>query len=65
MSRGRRFARAIKSSAVRRVSACHFVEAAVLRCGPGSPLPADELIIVEPVTEAQALVAREGYRDFR
>ncbi len=62
----------IESHAVRRMSAANFVEAAVVIDGSRDPIASrrfDELlkeaqIIVEPVTEVQARVAREAYRDF-
>jgi ribonuclease VapC len=65
-------ARAIESSAVRRVSAGNFVEAAVIVDASRDPIASrrfDDLlkeahIAVEPVTEAQARIAREAYRDF-
>jgi ribonuclease VapC len=65
-------ARAIESSAVRRVSAGNFVEAAVIIDASRDPIASrrfDDLlkeahIAVEPVTEAQARIAREAYRDF-
>src|SRR6476619_7178926 len=65
-------ARAIENSAVRRVSAANFVEAAVIIDASRDPVASrrfDELIkeaqiIIEPVTELQARIAREAYRDF-
>jgi ribonuclease VapC len=65
-------ARAIESSAVCRVSAGNFVEAAVIIDASRDPIASrrfDDLlkeahIAVEPVTEAQARIAREAYRDF-
>jgi ribonuclease VapC len=65
-------AHAIENSAVRRLSAANFVEAAVIidaSCDPVASRRFDELIkeariIVEPVTEPQARIAREAYRDF-
>jgi ribonuclease VapC len=65
-------ARAIESSAVCRLSAGNFVEAAVIIDASRDPIASrrfDDLlkeahIAVEPVTEAQARIAREAYRDF-
>jgi ribonuclease VapC len=66
------FARAIETSAIRRVSAANFVEAALIVDGSRDPIASrrfDDLIkeaqvIIEPVTEDQARIAREAYRDF-
>ena len=65
-------ARAIESSVIRRVSAGNFVETALIIDGSRDPIASrrfDDLmreaqIIIEPVTEAQARIAREAYRDF-
>ena len=65
-------AHAIENSAVRRVSAANFVEAAVIIDASRDPVASrrfDDLIkeaqiIIEPVTEPQARIAREAYRDF-
>ena len=65
-------ARAIESATARRVSAVNFVEAAVVIDGSRDPIASrrfDELlreaqILVEPVTEIQARLARDAYRDF-
>jgi uncharacterized protein with PIN domain len=59
-------------SAVRRVSAANFVEAAVIIDASRDPVASrrfDDLIkeaqiIIEPVTELQARIARDAYRDF-
>ena len=67
-----RCAQAIESSAVRRLSAASFVEAAAIIDGSRDPVASrrfDDLIkeaqiIIEPVTEVQARIAREAYRDF-
>ena len=67
-----RFAKAIEDAAHRRISAVNYVEAAAVIDGSRDPVASrrfDDLlhearVIVEPVTEAQALVAREAYRDF-
>jgi ribonuclease VapC len=65
-------ATAIASSTSRRVSAANFVEAALVIDASRDPVASrrfDDLIkaaqmIIEPVTEAQARIAREAYRDF-
>lgn len=65
-------ARAIESAAKRRVSAVNFVEAAVVIDGSRDPIASrrfDELlkeasVLIEPVTEIQARLARDAYRDF-
>ncbi|MBI3706870.1 MAG: type II toxin-antitoxin system VapC family toxin [Proteobacteria bacterium] len=65
-------ARAIESAASRRVSAANYVEAAAVIDGSRDPVASrrfDELfrvaqLVIEPVTEAQARIARDAYRDF-
>ena len=65
-------AHAIENSVVRRVSAANFVEAAVIIDASRDPIASrrfDDLIkeariIIEPVTEPQARIARDAYRDF-
>ena len=65
-------ARAIESAAERRVSAVNFVEAAVVIDGSRDPIASrrfDNLlrearVRIEPVTEIQAQLARDAYRDF-
>jgi ribonuclease VapC len=65
-------ARAIESAAMRRLSAVNFVEAAVVIDGSRDPIASrrfDDLlkeakVLVEPVTEIQARLARDAYRDF-
>jgi ribonuclease VapC len=65
-------ARAIESAAERRVSAVNFVEAAVVIDGSRDPIASrrfDDLlkaagVRIEPVTEIQARLARDAYRDF-
>jgi ribonuclease VapC len=63
---------AIERNQIRRVSAANFVETALVIDGSRDPIASrrfDDLlneaqIAIEPVTEAQARVAREAYRDF-
>jgi len=63
---------AIEKSNSRRLSAANFVETALVIDGSRDPIASrrfDDLIkeaqiIIEPVTEAQARIAREAYRDF-
>ncbi len=65
-------ARAIESAAMRRLSAVSLVEAAVVIDGSRDPIASrrfDDLlkeaeVHVEPVTEIQARLARDAYRDF-
>jgi ribonuclease VapC len=65
-------AHAIESAAERRVSAVNFVEAAVVIDGSRDPIASrrfDDLlkaarVRIEPVTESQARLARDAYRDF-
>lgn len=69
---GELFARAIDQARLRRISAANFLEAAIVTDGSRDPVISrrfDQLlreaeITVEPVTEAQARIAREAYRDF-
>jgi ribonuclease VapC len=64
--------RAIISARNRRISAVNFVEAAVVIDASRDPVASrkfDQMfreaeIVVEPVTESQARIAREAYRDF-
>ncbi len=66
------FARAIADADRRRLSAANYLEAAIVIDGSRSPIASrrfDDLlreaeIVIEPVTEAQAKIAREAYRDF-
>jgi ribonuclease VapC len=66
------FTEAIEADPVRRVSAVNYVEAAVVIDRSGDPIASrrfDEFVSmsqlrVEPITEAQARIAREAYRDF-
>jgi ribonuclease VapC len=65
-------AKAIESAGNSRISAANFLEAAIVIDASGDPIASrrfDELIseaglVVEPVTETQARIAREAYRDF-
>jgi ribonuclease VapC len=66
------FATAIAAADHRRISAANYLEAAIVIDGSRSPVASrrfDDLlreaaITVEPITEEQAKVAREAYRDF-
>lgn len=66
------YAEAIESALTRRVSAATFVETAAVIDASGDPVASrgfDALIetagvVIEPVTEVQARIAREAYRDF-
>ncbi len=66
------FTRAIASATVRRISAVNYVEAAAVIDGSRDPVASrrfDDLfraaqLLIEPVTEPQARMAREAYRDF-
>lgn len=65
-------ARAIEAATERRISAANFLEAALVIDGSRDPVASrrfDDLIrearlVIEPVTETQARIAREAYRDF-
>jgi ribonuclease VapC len=65
-------ARAIEAASHRRISAVNFVESAIVIDGSRDPVASrrfDDLVkeaqlVGEPVTEAQAGIAREAYRDF-
>jgi ribonuclease VapC len=65
-------ARAIENTTSRRVSAASFVEAAIVIDGSRDPVASrkfDQLfkeakLVIEPVTEPQARIAREAHRDF-
>jgi ribonuclease VapC len=66
------YARAIANAAIRRISAATFVETAAVIDASRDPIASrrfDDLLRearfeIEPVTEAQARIAREAYRDF-
>jgi ribonuclease VapC len=65
-------ARAIEAASRRRISAANFVEAAIVIDAAHDPIASrrfDDLLRaaqleIEPVTEVQARIAREAYRDF-
>ena len=65
-------ARAIADATIRRVSAVSFVESAVVIDASRDPIATrrfddfiqDAHISIEPVTEIQAQIARDAYRDF-
>ncbi len=65
-------AKAIEAAPRCRISAANFVEAAIVIDGSRDPIASrrfDDLLseadlVIEPVTEAQAKIAREAYRDF-
>jgi ribonuclease VapC len=65
-------AKAIASARTRRVSAVSYVEAGIVIDASKSPVASrrfDDLfreakLVIEPVTEEQARIAREAYRDF-
>ena len=66
------YARAIADAATRRISAANYVETAAVIDASRDPIASrrfDDLLRearfeIEPVTEAQARIAREAYRDF-
>lgn len=66
------YANAIAATAVRRISAASYVEAAVVVDSQSSASGARQFdafmrraaIVIEPVTEEQALLARQAYADF-
>jgi ribonuclease VapC len=65
-------ARAIADATVRRVSAVNFVESAVVIDASRDPIASRRFddfmkeagMSIEPVTQVQAQIAREAYRDF-
>jgi ribonuclease VapC len=68
----RRFAEAIEAAPARRISAASYVEIGAVIDGARDPVASrlvDDLlaaaqIVMEPVSPAQARIAREAYRDF-
>jgi ribonuclease VapC len=66
------YAKAIANAAVRCISAASYVETAAVIDASRDPIASrrfDDLLreahfVIEPVTEAQARIAREAYRDF-
>jgi len=66
------FAKAIAGASSRRISAVNYVEAAAVIDGSRDPIASRRLddllragqIVIEPVTEIQAHLARDAYRDF-
>jgi len=67
-----RYATAIEAASRRRISAANFLETAIVIDGSRDPIASRRLddllrvaqIAIEPVTEAQARIARDAYRDF-
>ncbi len=65
-------AKAIEKATHRRISAVNYVEAAAVIDGSRDPIASrrfDDLLLeaqvtIEPVTETQARIARQAYRDF-
>jgi ribonuclease VapC len=65
-------AQAIADASVRRISAVNFVETAAVIDGSRDPIASRRLddllreaqVVIEAVTQAQAGVARDAYRDF-
>ena len=65
-------AQAMENAASRRISAANFLETAIVIDGSHDPVASRRLddllraadLAIEPVTEAQARIAREAYRDF-
>jgi ribonuclease VapC len=68
----RRFTEAIDAAEICRVSAASYLETAIVIDGPRDPVASRRLdefferadIVIAPVTEAQARLARAAYRDF-
>ena len=66
------YAKAIADASIRRISAANYVESAAVIDGSRDPVASrrfDDLLrearfVIEPVTESQARIAREAYRDF-
>jgi ribonuclease VapC len=67
-----RYATAIEAAPIRRISAANWLESAIVLSDPADPVTGrrfDEFVReaalrVEPVTAAQARIARDAYRDF-
>nr|MDQ3328741.1 type II toxin-antitoxin system VapC family toxin [Chloroflexota bacterium] len=65
-------AAAIANATTRRISAANFLEAAIVTDASRNPIACRRLddllkaanILIEPVTEEQARLGREAYRDF-
>ena len=65
-------ATAIEAASLRRISAANFVEAAIVIDASRDPVASrrfedllrEAQLVVEAVTEAQARIARDAYRDF-
>jgi ribonuclease VapC len=65
-------AKAIEAAASRRISAANFLEAAIVIDGSRDPIASrrfddffkEAQLVIEPVTQAQAWIARDAYRDF-
>jgi ribonuclease VapC len=68
----RAYAKAIETAVSRRISVVNFVEAAIVIDSSRDPSASrrfDDIVreaqlVIEPVTEIQARIAREAYRDF-
>jgi len=66
------FAKAIADAPIRRISAASYVETAAVIDASRDPIASRQFdsllrearLVIEPVTEAQARIAREAYRDF-
>jgi Uncharacterized protein conserved in bacteria len=66
------YAVAIEQAKVRRLSAANFLEAVIVIDGSRDPIASDSLdallreanMVIEPVTEAQARIARIAYRNY-
>jgi ribonuclease VapC len=66
------FAEAIEAESLRRISAANYVEAAIVIDSARDPVASRRLdalieaaqIKIEPVTESQARIARQAFRDF-
>ena len=66
------YAKAIAGATIRRISAANYVETAAVIDASHDPIASrrfDDLLqearfVIEPVTEVQARIAREAYRDF-